>query len=161
MDSTHKDDLHDDLLDWAIVGASHMAHGLTDYASWSREMLAEEHSESVRAFLPVIFENSKKILEGTEDMFETAEQRRPNATAQGNQDFTREATSLRDPKRDSSSLTRMMGSGVYGLVSFATLGLMCWSLYQLFTRHWFIGIAGLLVFCVLGNWLAGKKWHGG
>jgi hypothetical protein len=50
-----------------------MAHGLTDFESWSKVMLAEEHSESVRPFLGVIFANSKKIIERTENIFEAGE----------------------------------------------------------------------------------------
>jgi hypothetical protein len=46
----------------------------------------------------VIFENSKKILERTENIFEAAEQRRPKIRTQGTQDSTREMTARRDPK---------------------------------------------------------------
>jgi hypothetical protein len=46
------------------------------------------------------------------------------------------------------------------VVPFATVSLLFWSIYQLIHRHWLIGITGLLLFCVLGNWLAGKKWYG-
>jgi hypothetical protein len=67
--------LHDDLADFAIVGASHMADGLTDFPRWSEAMLAEECAESIRPFLPMIFDNSKKILERTESACEAAEQR--------------------------------------------------------------------------------------
>lgn len=81
MDSPNED-LHDDLLDWAMIGASRMARGFTDFESWSRAMLVEEHSESIRPFLPVIFDNSKKILERTENIFDAAEERRQKLATQ-------------------------------------------------------------------------------
>jgi hypothetical protein len=85
MDSTDKH-LHDDLLDWAIIGASHMANGITDFRNWSKAILADEGSESVRAFLSVIFENAKKILERTETILTPSNNGRPNTRTQRSQD---------------------------------------------------------------------------
>ena len=47
-----------------------MAQGRMDFAIWSEAMLAEECSGEVRRFLPVIFDESKKILECTQNIFE-------------------------------------------------------------------------------------------
>ena len=82
------DELHNDLLDSAFIGAAHMARGLTDFASWSKAMLALEFSEEVRRFLPVIFHDSKKILDHTQNIFDAAEERRQKRAAQGNEDST-------------------------------------------------------------------------
>ena len=38
-----------------------MARGVTDFESWSKAMLSEQHGESIRRFLPVVFDNSKRI----------------------------------------------------------------------------------------------------
>jgi hypothetical protein len=80
MDSAH-DQLHDELLDFTIIGASHMAHGLTDFSTWSKAMLAEEGSESLRPFLRMIFANSKRMLERTENILEVAPEQPHNIAA--------------------------------------------------------------------------------
>jgi hypothetical protein len=54
--------LQDDLLDFAIIGASLMAHGLTDFPRWSKAML-NEGDASIRPFLSMLFHNSKCMLE--------------------------------------------------------------------------------------------------
>lgn len=58
-----------------------MAHGLTDFSTWSKAMLAEEGSESLRPFLRMIFANSKRMLERTENILEDAPQQRHNIAA--------------------------------------------------------------------------------
>lgn len=55
--------LHDELLDFTIIGAAHMAHGLTQFPAWSKAMLAVEGTESLRPFLRMIFCNSKIMLD--------------------------------------------------------------------------------------------------
>ena len=55
--------LHDDLFDLTIIGAAHMANGLTQFPAWSKAMLAEEGSEDLRPFLRVVYDNSKTLLE--------------------------------------------------------------------------------------------------
>ena len=55
--------LHDELLDFTIIGAAHMAHGLTQFPAWAKAMLAEDGSESLRPFLRMIFVNSKTMLD--------------------------------------------------------------------------------------------------
>jgi hypothetical protein len=61
--------LHDELFDFTIIGAAHMAHGLTQFSAWSKAMLAEEGSESLRPFLRMIYINSKTVLERTQKLF--------------------------------------------------------------------------------------------
>ncbi len=61
--------LHDELFDFAIIGASHMAKGVTEYSAWSKAMLAEEGSESLRPFLRMVYANSKTLLEKTREHF--------------------------------------------------------------------------------------------
>jgi hypothetical protein len=61
--------LHDELFDLTIIGASHMAKGFTDFSAWSKAMLAEEGSESLRPFLGIIYINSKTLLERTRKHF--------------------------------------------------------------------------------------------
>jgi hypothetical protein len=61
--------LHDDLFNFTIIGAAHMAHGLTEYSAWSKAMLAEEGSQSLRPFLRMIFVNSKIMLERARKIF--------------------------------------------------------------------------------------------
>ena len=46
--------LHGELFDFTIIGASHMANGITDLSAWLEAMLAEEGSESLRPFLRLI-----------------------------------------------------------------------------------------------------------
>jgi hypothetical protein len=58
---------------FTIIGAAHMAHGLTQFSAWSKAMLAEEASESLRPFLRMIFVNSKNMLERTRKIFESHE----------------------------------------------------------------------------------------
>ncbi|HEV7404184.1 MAG TPA: hypothetical protein VGO11_14685 [Chthoniobacteraceae bacterium] len=53
--------LQDDLLDLTIIGASHLANGKTDFASWSAAMM-EEGYPSIRKFLPMLFHNSTAML---------------------------------------------------------------------------------------------------
>jgi hypothetical protein len=53
-----------DLLDYAIVGAAHLERGLTDFPRWSQAMLSEG-DPAIRPFLPSIFENAKRIRQGT------------------------------------------------------------------------------------------------
>jgi hypothetical protein len=55
--------LHDNLLDFTIIGAAHMNHGLTQFPAWSKAMLAVENSEDLRPFLRVVYANSKTLLE--------------------------------------------------------------------------------------------------
>ena len=58
-----QEQLHDELLDFTIVGAYHIACGLTEFSAWSKAILAEEASESLRPFLRMIFANSKDMSE--------------------------------------------------------------------------------------------------
>jgi hypothetical protein len=112
MDSTDNH-VHDDLLDFAIIGASHMARGITDFASWSVVMLAEEGSESLRPFLPMIFDNSKKILERTQNIFEAAQQRRHKIATKGTK------ASMREISRDAYD---MKPRGIAGMSASTSLG---------------------------------------
>ena len=57
------DRLHDELLDFTIIGASYLAEGVSEFSAWSKAMLAEKHSESLRPFLRVVYANSKTLLE--------------------------------------------------------------------------------------------------
>jgi len=61
--------LHDELFDFTIIGASKLAHGVTQFSAWSKAMLALEGSESLRPFLRMIYINSKAILERTRKLF--------------------------------------------------------------------------------------------
>jgi hypothetical protein len=65
-----QEQLHDMLLDCTIIGASHIAHGLTDFSAWSKAMLAVEGREWVRPFLRMIFANSKDMFERISKLFE-------------------------------------------------------------------------------------------
>jgi len=47
-----------------------MACGLTEFSAWSKAMLAEEGSESLRPFLRMIFANSKDMFERIAKLFE-------------------------------------------------------------------------------------------
>jgi hypothetical protein len=51
--------LHDELLDFTIIGASYIAKGVTEFSAWSKAMLAEKATESLRPFLRVVYANSK------------------------------------------------------------------------------------------------------
>jgi hypothetical protein len=70
MDNAHEQ-LHDELLDFTIIGASHMANVVTRFSAWSKAMLAEEGSESLRPFLWMIFVKSKIMLEQTRKIFDS------------------------------------------------------------------------------------------
>jgi hypothetical protein len=65
-----QEQLHDELLDFTIVGAYHISRGLTEFSAWSKAMLAEEYSESLRPFLCMIFANSKDMFERISTLFE-------------------------------------------------------------------------------------------
>jgi hypothetical protein len=65
-----QEQLHDELLDFTIVGAYHISRGLTEFSAWSKAMLAEEGSESLRPFLRMIFANSKDMFERISTLFE-------------------------------------------------------------------------------------------
>jgi hypothetical protein len=65
-----QEQLHDELLDFTIVGAYHISRGLTEFSAWSKAMLAEEDSESLRPFLRMIFANSKDMFERISKLFE-------------------------------------------------------------------------------------------
>jgi hypothetical protein len=58
------------LLDFTIIGASHIAHGLTDFSAWSKAMLSIECSQDIGPFLRVIFANSKDMFERLLKLFE-------------------------------------------------------------------------------------------
>jgi len=76
------EDLQDDLLDFTIIGASHLAHGKTDFSLWSKAMLAEGDL-SIRPFLSMLFQNSKDMLHRIQTLGE------PSRTRGGNIDMTR------------------------------------------------------------------------
>ncbi len=61
--------LHDELLDLTIIGARYMAKGVTEFSAWSKAMLAEKHSESLRPFLRMVYANSKTLLEKWRKLF--------------------------------------------------------------------------------------------
>lgn len=65
-----QEELHDDLLDLTIIGASHIAHGLTDFSAWSKAMLSIECSQDLRPFLRMIFANTKDMFERISKLFE-------------------------------------------------------------------------------------------
>ena len=65
-----QEELHDDLLDLTIIGASHIAHGLTDFSAWSKAMLSIECSQYLRPFLRMIFANTKDMFERISKLFE-------------------------------------------------------------------------------------------
>jgi hypothetical protein len=65
-----QEQLHDELLDFTIVGAYHIARGLTEFSAWSKAMLVVEGSEWVRPFLRMIFANSKDMFERISNLFE-------------------------------------------------------------------------------------------
>ena len=46
-----------------------MAKGVTEFSAWSKAMLAEEDSESLRPFLRMVYANSKTLLEKTRKHF--------------------------------------------------------------------------------------------
>src|SRR5262249_21397501 len=60
---------HDRLLDWAIIGASHMAKQVTDFSAWSKETLAcvwpkqLPEEAALRPLLWKTYNNSKMLLE--------------------------------------------------------------------------------------------------
>jgi hypothetical protein len=68
-----QEQLHDDLLDFTIIGASHIAHGLTDFSAWSKAMLSIECCQDIRPFLRMIFANSKDMFERISELFERHE----------------------------------------------------------------------------------------
>lgn len=61
--------LQDYLFDFTIIGADHMAKGIIEFSAWSKAMLSEEHSESLRPFLRTVYANSKTMLETTKKHF--------------------------------------------------------------------------------------------
>jgi hypothetical protein len=65
-----QEQLHDDLLDLTIIGASHIANGLTDFSAWSKAMLSIECRQDVRPFLRVVFANSKDMFKRMSKLFE-------------------------------------------------------------------------------------------
>lgn len=69
--------LQDDLLDFTIIGANHLAHGKTDFSLWSKAMLAEGHL-SIRPFLSMLFQNSKDMLQRMQDLGEPSRTRGVN-----------------------------------------------------------------------------------
>jgi hypothetical protein len=56
--------------DLTIIGARHIAHGLTDFSAWSKAMLSIECSHDIRPFLRMIFVNSKDMFERISKLFE-------------------------------------------------------------------------------------------
>jgi hypothetical protein len=65
-----QEQLHDDLLDLTIIGARHIAHGLTDFSAWSKAMLSIECSHDIRPFLRMVFVISKDMFERISKLFE-------------------------------------------------------------------------------------------
>jgi len=59
-----------DLADSAIVGAYHIARGVTDFTAWSKKMV-ETFGEVIRSHLPGIFKASKQHLEDTKAKIES------------------------------------------------------------------------------------------
>lgn len=59
----------DDLVDYAIIGASKIVHKGLDYAEWSTEMLSE-FGDSIKLFLGGIYGQSQAMLEMTADEIE-------------------------------------------------------------------------------------------
>ena len=59
--------LADNLFDYTIIGASRLAHGITDFSEWSKAML-NEGDHSIRRFLPLLFQNSKEMLKGLQKL---------------------------------------------------------------------------------------------
>ena len=55
--------LHDELLDFTIIGAAYLAEGVTEFSAWSKAMLAEDDSGGLRPFLRVVYADSKILLE--------------------------------------------------------------------------------------------------
>jgi hypothetical protein len=65
-----QEQLHDELLDFTIIGTYQIARGLTNFTAWSEAMMALECSESLRPFLRMIYANSKDMFERTRKLLE-------------------------------------------------------------------------------------------
>jgi hypothetical protein len=63
MDSRDEErrQLEEDFMDFTIIGAAHLADGVTDYREWSRVMLKDVGS-SLRPLFPALYQQSKSML---------------------------------------------------------------------------------------------------
>lgn len=64
------------LVDEAIIGASHVARGVRDFAQWSKEML-KEFGERVRPHLEPLFARAQELESENSEAFKTKDTRNP------------------------------------------------------------------------------------